>query len=191
MATPGFPANVLPFELDTPSAPGWALCLTGTGSFTWCLATDEVKGSGQFLALLGLERAIAVTFTQILARVHPDDRPSVCAQFDRAHSEGGDIAVEFRHLIPGQEPIRHLRLAARAVSDSPCRGNYVGVVQDVTSQRLCEAALREARAELAYVARVMSLGALAASIAHEIKQPLSGIITNASTCLRMLAAEPL
>jgi len=40
------------------------------------------------------------------------------------------------------------------------------------------------------VARVMSLGALTASIAHEVNQPLSGIITNASTCLRMLDAEP-
>lgn len=38
--------------------------------------------------------------------------------------------------------------------------------------------------------RVMSLGALTASIAHEVNQPLSGIITNASTCLRMLDANP-
>jgi signal transduction histidine kinase len=36
----------------------------------------------------------------------------------------------------------------------------------------------------------MSLGALTASIAHEVNQPLSGIITNANTCLRMLAADP-
>jgi len=40
------------------------------------------------------------------------------------------------------------------------------------------------------VARITSLGALTASIAHEVNQPLSGIITNASTCLRMLAADP-
>lgn len=53
-----------------------------------------------------------------------------------------------------------------------------------------EEALRQAQADLAYAARVMSLGALSASIAHEIKQPLSGIITNAGTCLRMLAADP-
>ncbi|HUZ97645.1 MAG TPA: ATP-binding protein, partial [Edaphobacter sp.] len=42
----------------------------------------------------------------------------------------------------------------------------------------------------AHVARVTSLGALTASIAHEVNQPLSGIVTNASTCLRMLAADP-
>ena len=48
----------------------------------------------------------------------------------------------------------------------------------------------KARTELAHVSRVTSLGALTASIAHEVNQPLSGIITNASTCLRMLAADP-
>lgn len=53
-----------------------------------------------------------------------------------------------------------------------------------------EEALGELRSELAHVARVMSLGALTASIAHEVNQPLSGIVTNASTCLRMLSADP-
>jgi C4-dicarboxylate-specific signal transduction histidine kinase len=67
---------------------------------------------------------------------------------------------------------------------------YIGAIQDVTQRRLAEEALGKARSELAHVARVTSLGALTASIAHEVNQPLSGIITNASTCLRMLAADP-
>jgi C4-dicarboxylate-specific signal transduction histidine kinase len=53
-----------------------------------------------------------------------------------------------------------------------------------------ERALHQAQADLAHVARVTTLGELAASIAHQINQPLAGIITNASTCLRMLAADP-
>jgi PAS domain S-box-containing protein len=52
-----------------------------------------------------------------------------------------------------------------------------------------DAALSKVRSELARVARVNSLGALTASIAHEVNQPLFGITTNASTCLRMLANE--
>jgi signal transduction histidine kinase len=63
-------------------------------------------------------------------------------------------------------------------------------VQDVTQRRIAEETLDKVRSELAHVARVMSLGQLTASIAHEVSQPLSGIITNASTCLRMLALEP-
>src|SRR6202140_5291237 len=57
-------------------------------------------------------------------------------------------------------------------------------------RRLSEEALSKVSSELAHVARVTSLGALTASIAHEVNQPLSGIITNANTCLRMLAADP-
>ena len=61
---------------------------------------------------------------------------------------------------------------------------------EIAERRLAEEALSKARSELAYVSRVTTLGALTASIAHEVNQPLSGIITNASTCLRMLAADP-
>src|SRR5208283_1246611 len=55
---------------------------------------------------------------------------------------------------------------------------------------LSEEALTRARAELAHVARITSLGVLTASIAHEVNQPLSGIVMNASTCLRMLDSDP-
>jgi PAS domain S-box-containing protein len=66
----------------------------------------------------------------------------------------------------------------------------MAISEDVTQRRLSEEALARARSELAKVARITSLGVLTASIAHEINQPLSGIITNASTCLRMLSADP-
>ena len=51
-------------------------------------------------------------------------------------------------------------------------------------------ALRNTQAELAHMTRVMTMGELTAAIAHEINQPLSGIITNASTSPRMLAGDP-
>ena len=60
----------------------------------------------------------------------------------------------------------------------------------MTEHRLSEEALGNLRSELAHVSRVATLGALTASIAHEVNQPLSGIITNASTGLRMLSADP-
>src|SRR5260370_9525239 len=66
----------------------------------------------------------------------------------------------------------------------------MGCVQDGKARRLAEKALGKAQSELAHVARVTALSTLTASIAHEVNQPLSGIITNASTCLRMLSAEP-
>jgi signal transduction histidine kinase len=67
---------------------------------------------------------------------------------------------------------------------------FIGALQDMTSSKLAEEALDKARSELARVSRVTALNALTASIAHEINQPLSGIITNAGTCLRMLTGDP-
>jgi signal transduction histidine kinase len=57
------------------------------------------------------------------------------------------------------------------------------------SLRKSEAALREMQSELAHVTRVMTMGELAASIAHEVNQPLAGVVINANACLRWLAGE--
>jgi C4-dicarboxylate-specific signal transduction histidine kinase len=85
---------------------------------------------------------------------------------------------------------KYLRTISHTSRDENGRMEVIGAVQDVTARRLSEQALGRARSELAHVARVATLGALTASIAHEVNQPLAGIITNASTCLRMLNTNP-
>ena len=65
----------------------------------------------------------------------------------------------------------------------------IGMVQDITDRKRAEEALRRAQAELAHVARVSTLGELAASIAHEINQPLAAIVADANACLHWLAAD--
>jgi C4-dicarboxylate-specific signal transduction histidine kinase len=82
------------------------------------------------------------------------------------------------------------RQAEAGIRDNDGRLEYIGAVQDVTQRQISEEALAKARSELAHVASVTSLATLTASIAHEVNQPLSGIVTNASTCLRMLAMGP-
>ena len=62
--------------------------------------------------------------------------------------------------------------------------------REISDRKRAEEALRNTQAELARVMRVMTMGQLTASIAHEVSQPLSGIVTNASTCVRMLDANP-
>ena len=66
----------------------------------------------------------------------------------------------------------------------------VSFVLDLTERRRATDALRALQMDLAHANRIAAMGQLSASIAHEINQPLSGIITNASTCQRMLAMEP-
>jgi len=86
--------------------------------------------------------------------------------------------------------VQYVNMVAHATRGRDGRLEYIGAMQDVTQRRLSEEALTKARSELAHVARITSLGVLTASIAHEVNQPLSGIITNAGTCLLMLAADP-
>jgi C4-dicarboxylate-specific signal transduction histidine kinase len=85
--------------------------------------------------------------------------------------------------------VKYLHVVGHGTRNNDGQCEYVGAVQDVTDRRLSEEALTRARAELAHVARVTSLGALTASIAHEVNQPLSGIVMNASMCLRMLSGD--
>jgi len=61
---------------------------------------------------------------------------------------------------------------------------------DITERKRAEDALDQARAELARITRVTTLGELAASIAHEINQPLAAIVADAGACLNWLDAEP-
>jgi signal transduction histidine kinase len=79
---------------------------------------------------------------------------------------------------------------ARVVVQNADRALFIGAIQDITESKVAEAALDKARSELARVARVTTLNALTASIAHEINQPLASLITNASICLRRLNADP-
>ena len=107
---------------------------------------------------------------------------------DRQH-RGANYEQDYRLLMPDNS-IKYLHVVAHATRDQDGQPEYMAAVQDVTQRRLAEEALAKARSELAHVARATTLSALTASIAHEVNQPLAGIITNASTCLRMLAADP-
>jgi signal transduction histidine kinase len=163
--------------------------LSLTGSFSWRVATDEITWSDQLYRIFGFDQGMPVTLELIGTRVHPEDLPLLHDMIERARCAGTDFEHEHRLLMPDQS-IKYLHMVAHGTRDEDGRPEYIGAVQDVTARRLSEQALGKAQSELAHVARVTALTTLTASIAHEVNQPLSGIITNASTCLRMLAADP-
>jgi len=163
--------------------------LSRTGSFSWCMASGEIIWSEQLYRIFELDRAVPVTMDAIVSRVHPDDAAMFDQVMRHAREYGEDFAFEHR-LRMGDESVKHVHVSAHAVRDAKGRREYIGAVQDVTEARLSEQALARARAELTRVTRITTLGALTASIAHEVNQPLSGIITNASTCARMLDGSP-
>jgi PAS domain S-box-containing protein len=69
------------------------------------------------------------------------------------------------------------------------RGRSVSFVLDLSERKSAEEGLRRAHAELAHVTRVMTVGELTASIAHEVTQPLAAIVTNGEACLRLLTGD--
>ena len=115
-----------------------------------------------------LPPALAALFQDAFARLAAGETP---------------VIVEYRLEMPDGD--HHYE--ARMVS---CGGDQVlSVVRDMTERKRAEHALQETQAELARVSRLTALGEFAASIAHEVRQPLTTITINARTCLRWLNSD--
>jgi PAS domain S-box-containing protein len=81
-------------------------------------------------------------------------------------------------------------VAATMIGDA--RSETLAFVLDLTERKRAEEErerLRQAQADLAYMSRVITVGELAASLAHEIKQPIAAAVTNAKTCVRWLQRD--
>ena len=159
------------------------------GTFSWRVGTDEITWSEQLYRIYELEIGARVTLELIRTRVHPEDVTLIERMVEQVRDGCHDFEWQYRLVMPDRS-IKHLHAVARAIRDEAGDLEYIAAIQDITARRRSEEARDEARSELARVARTMSLGALAASIAHEINQPLAGIVTNAGTCQRMLAGAP-
>lgn len=162
--------------------------LSKTGSFITDLLVDEHNWSEEAFRIFGFDPATKVTAQMIRDMVHPDDLLSFDSVIARG-MQGMDVDFLFR-IVTSRGAVKHIRGMARVIEQIAGRPLFIGALQDVTEGKLAEEALDRARSELAHVARITTLNALTASIAHEVNQPLSGIITNASTCLRMLNGDP-
>jgi signal transduction histidine kinase len=159
--------------------------LSLTGSFCWRPDTDEISFSEELYRIFAFEQASAVTLERITARVHPEDVPLFKEKMELGR-HGGSDEHEIRLRMPGGSD-KHLRTITHVIRDLDGRLQCIGAVQDVTQHRLAEEALSKARSELAHASRMTSIGALTASIAHEITQPLAAIVSNADSCLIWLA----
>ena len=163
--------------------------LSRTGSFGWCVASGEIIWSEETFRISGYDKAPSIKLETVLQRIHPDDGARVQQTIDRASRDGKDFAHGYRLLMPDGS-VKHVHAAAHAVTDAAGEIEFVGAVTDVTSRKLAKAELHETQANLAHVTRVTALGEFAASIAHEVNQPLAAVVTNATACLRWLDREP-
>jgi PAS domain S-box-containing protein len=121
--------------------------------------------------------------------VHPDDRARYMAKWNSALAAGEPVEIEAR-VWTAQRDYRWL-----LVRNVPLRDGHGEIIKwygtgiDIEDRKRAEEGLRKAQADLAHANRVTTMGELCASLAHEINQPISGAITNASTCVRRLDRE--
>jgi PAS domain S-box-containing protein len=116
--------------------------------------------------------------------LHPDDRQKGGAE--RARLADGDRALSFENRLRHKDGSFRW-LAWTAVPDG---GLIYAVARDVTAFKAAEEELRASRQELARVSRQLTMGAITASIAHEVNQPLAAIVSSGNAGLRWLSSSP-
>lgn len=162
--------------------------LSATGSFGWDLTSGALYWSEETYRIFGYPLETKPSLELVRERTHPDDLARVNALLERIPRDPYDWELEHRLLMPDGS-VKQLRVFAHAVRDAQ-KCEYIGAVMDITASREAENQLQEARAELAHVNRVSTLGEFVASIAHEVNQPIAAVVTNAGAGLRWLSAAP-
>jgi PAS domain S-box-containing protein len=163
--------------------------LSQIGSFGRNVSGGEIFWSDETFRIFGYDKAASVTLDMALKRVHPEDLAFVQRTIERASHNGKDYTDEYRLLMPDGS-IKHVRVVAHAVMDISGKTEFVGAVMDVTAAKLAEERLREAQTALAHATRLTTLGELTASIAHEVNQPLTGVVSDGYACLNWLKSHP-
>jgi PAS domain S-box-containing protein len=169
--------------------------LTHTGSWAWRLADRKmVHISEEWYRIYGFDPSEgAPTWEEYLERVHPEDRLKWKSTAERATVEKADYDQEFRILLPNGM-VKWIHTVGHPVlSNTGDLEGFVGSSTDITELKSAEQErekLRQLEADLAHIDRVSMLGEMAASLAHEIKQPIAAAITSANSCIEWLSHEP-
>ncbi|MBB5539912.1 hypothetical protein A8H39_31075 [Paraburkholderia fungorum] len=156
--------------------------ISRSGSYIWNAQTGERYWSKELYNVFGLPMEEGSLGTQaILERIHPEDVGVYQETVERAARNRMPFRQKFRVVTPAGT-IKHLEVLGEPSGET----NFVGVVTDFTDRHTTELALQNAKIELAKASRATTMGELAASIAHEINQPLASIVSNASAGVRWL-----
>ena len=160
--------------------------LSHTGSIAFIIDKNEtISWSAESARIFEYPVDVTPNVAMIKDRTHPDDLSIVDCVLQRAARQEKHLEVEHRLLMPDGR-IKYVHMIANPLFNHDGRVEYVGAVMDVTASKQAEEALFHSQAKLAHVTRVTSMGELAASIAHEINQPLAAVITSGESCRRWI-----
>jgi len=150
---------------------------------------NELWATEHCRAMFGIARDAPLTREAFLSAVHPDDLQTATQSLKRSLATEQPAISDVRIVLPGGE-VRWVRMRARSRSEGASRSNHLGgIFIDITEQKSAEAEVAQQRLEVEHLMRVSVLGELSGSIAHEINQPLTAILSNAQAALHLLAQD--
>jgi PAS domain S-box-containing protein len=152
--------------------------------------TSLADGSNDFVNRRWLEY-MGISLEQVQGAgtppLHPEDADEYLDKWRSALATGETFENEARVRRAADGEYRWFLIRALPLRDE--RGNilkWYGTMTDIEDRKRTEEALRKANADLAHITRVITMGEFAASIAHEVSQPLSAVVANGEACLRWL-----
>ena len=165
--------------------------LSHTGSWEWNVSSGQLVFSDETFRILGFDpEQPAPSLEVVLERLHPEDRAGVERILGTAVREKVDYEFEARLVLPDAST-EYVQSIGRAAANEYGDLKFVGILMNVTDRKLADQTLQTAQAQLAHLSRVTTMGELAASIAHEVNQPLAAVVINGNACLRWLAGPEL
>ncbi|MFM0630001.1 PAS domain-containing sensor histidine kinase [Paraburkholderia xenovorans] len=159
--------------------------LSRTGSIATKLPGGEMWWSDETYQIFDYAKLVTPTFRLILERSHPEDIALVRHAYQQSLAGAPFVDIEHRLAMPDGS-VKYVHYVAHLAASQSAHPEYVGALMDVTEGRVAQEALDRSTAELAHVTRVTMLGELAASIAHEVTQPLAAIVTCGDAALRWM-----
>lgn len=156
--------------------------------WAWNVGTGEMWMTLIGRALRGYSAQERLDLDRFLSSAHPEDREDVRRSLESAANAGGGFEREYRIVRPDGE-IRWVALRGAGERDPDGKVRVRGTSIDVTRQKMAELEAQRRQSEVAHLSRVTVLGELSGSLAHEINQPLTAILSNAQTVQYLLAEE--
>lgn len=159
--------------------------ISRTSSFRFQAPGGTMYWSDEAARIYGVGLDVTPSPELVRERTHPDDQHLLAAAIDQA--DRGEPTIELRHRLRMPDgTIKHVHMIARLAAVHAGRYEYLGALMDVSAAHEAAETLHHTQAQLAHATRVTTLGELAASIAHEVNQPLAAVSTNGNACLRWL-----
>jgi two-component system, LuxR family, sensor kinase FixL len=156
------------------------------GIWEWDLSKAEIWATNARRALLGWPASGKIALNDFMCRLHPDDRDRVRHTMDDAIRSGKDFDSEYRLILP-DEMVRWMSTRGTVHFDDAGKpARILGISLDITARKQAELDAQRDRAELSHLSRVALMGEMSASIAHELNQPLAGILSNAAAGQRFI-----